>query len=189
MRIMVVIGSVRPGRIGPTVADWVVRSISDRHPDAEVDLVDLADLALPFLDESAHPRMASYEQPHTLAWSARVTEADAVLLVAPEYNHSYSPALKNALDYLHREWWRKPVGIVCYGGVSAGTRGVDALTPVLVTLGMVKTGAGVEIGFAGGRIREAGGVFVPQGREDELLDHIVVEFRELGAALRPLQNR
>src|ERR1700712_2286441 len=120
-RLMIIVGSVRPGRVGLAVAQWAARHVSE-HSDFEVDLVDLAELALPFMDEPNHPQLQQYTKPHTLAWSERVDAADAVLLVAPEYNHSYSPALKNALDFLGKEWWRKPVGYITYGGASGGTR-------------------------------------------------------------------
>jgi len=137
------------------------------------------------MDEPNHPRLQQYTRPHTLAWSERVAAADAVILVTPEYNHSYSPALKNALDYLHREWWRKPVGFVSYGGVSAGTRGVVALTVVTTALGMVRTGAAVEINFPGQQIVD--GVFTPSEKEIAVLGHVLDELEPLSAALAPLR--
>jgi NAD(P)H-dependent FMN reductase len=186
MRIMIVVGSVRPGRIGLPVARWVERRALERSG-VEVDLVDLVELGLPFMDEPNHPRLREYTQPHTIAWSERVDAADAVILVTPEYNHSYSPALKNALDYLHREWWRKPLAFVSYGGVSAGTRGVVALEVVTAGLGMVRTGAAVEINFAGQHVHD--GVFEPTEKEVAILGHVLDELGPLAEALRPLQNR
>ncbi len=184
MRLMIIVGSVRPGRIGLPIARWV-ESVARERDGLEVDFVDLAELALPLMDEPNHPRLQQYTQPHTLAWSERVAAADAVILVTPEYNHSYSPALKNALDYLHREWWRKPVGFVSYGGVSAGTRGVVALSVVTTGLGMVRTGAAVEINFAGQQI--ADGVFTPNEKEIAVLGHLLDELEPLAAALAPLR--
>ena len=107
VRLMIIVGSVRPGRIGLPIAHWV-RERAEANGGFELDFVDLAELALPFMDEPHHPTMQKYTKPHTLAWAARVAAADAVLFVTPEYNHSYSPALKNAIDFLNREWWRKP---------------------------------------------------------------------------------
>src|SRR5215210_7708343 len=124
-RVMVIAGSVRPGRMALPIARWVEREL-EALEDVEVDLVDLGELALPLMDEPHHPRLREYTKPHTRAWSERVEAADGFVLVSPEYNHSYSPALKNALDYLSQEWTRKPVAFVSYGGVSAGTRGVTA---------------------------------------------------------------
>jgi len=181
---MIVIGSVRPGRIGLPIAQWVE---SVAKADFEVDLVDLAELNLPFMDEPNHPSIRQYTKQHTLDWSARVDAADAVIFVTPEYNHSYAPALKNALDFLGQEWWRKPLGFVSYGGVSGGTRGVVGLEPAILTVGMVRTGASVELPFAGKQI--ADGVFTPSEKETAVLGKQLVELDQLAVALRPLQNR
>jgi NAD(P)H-dependent FMN reductase len=168
-RIMIIVGSVRPGRVGLSVAQWVrdrVQETLERdglaaEDRASLDLVDLAELNLPFLDEPHHPSKRQYVQPHTIAWSERVEAADAVVLVSPEYNHSYSPALKNAIDFLFSEWAHKPVAVVSYGGISAGTRGVAALEPVLATVGMVRVPADPAINFIGSKMVD--GVF--QGDE------------------------
>jgi NAD(P)H-dependent FMN reductase len=184
-RIMVIAGSVRPGRMALPIARWVESEL-ETLDDVEVDLVDLGDLALPLMDEPNHPRLREYTQPHTLAWSERVEAADAFVLVSPEYNHSYSPALKNALDYLSQEWHRKPVSFVSYGGVSAGTRGVAALKPVIAALGLVATTAAVEINFPGNSITEDG-EFVPADTHRSRLEQAGAELLELAGALRPLR--
>lgn len=183
---MIVVGSVRPGRIGLPIAQWV-RERVEAETDWEVDFVDLAELALPFMDEPNHPMKREYTKPHTIAWSERVDAADAFIFVTPEYNHSFSPALKNAIDFLHQEWWRKPVSFVSYGGVSAGTRGVEALASTVVGVGMVRTGANVELPFAG--LQVADGVFTPNAKETAVLTKLFGEFAEIIPALRPLQNR
>ena len=84
---------------------------------------DLLELGLPFMDEPQHPSKRMYSKPHTLAWSERVDATDAFVFVTPEYNHSYAPAIKNAIDFLFHEWWRKPWISVAYGGESSGTPG------------------------------------------------------------------
>lgn len=183
-KLMIVVGSVRPGRVGLPVAQWV-NSVADADERFEIDFVDLAELALPFMDEPLHPSKRQYSKPHTIAWSERVDAADAFLFVSPEYNHSYSPALKNSLDYLNREWWRKPVGFVSYGGVSAGSRGVVGLEPVLTTLGLVKTSSSVEINFIGTRV--ADGVFTPNEKEGAILAHLLEELDSLARVLGPLR--
>ena len=181
---MIVVGSVRPGRIGLPIAKWVAETADGEWT---VDLVDLAELNLPFMDEPNHPSIRSYTKQHTLDWSKRVDAADAIVLVTPEYNHSFSPALKNAIDFLSQEWWRKPVGFVSYGGVSGGTRGVVTLEPAITGVGMVRTGASVELPFAGHQV--ADGEFTPNEKEIAVLGKVLVELDGLATALRPLQNR
>ncbi|MCU1439225.1 MAG: NADPH-dependent oxidoreductase [Rhodoglobus sp.] len=182
---MIVVGSVRPGRAALPVAEWV-RRVVEEDGRFEIDFVDLAELALPFMDEPAHPSKRQYTKPHTVRWSERVDAADAFLFVSPEYNHSYSPALKNAIDYLNHEWWRKPVGFVSYGGVSAGSRGVAALEAVLTTIGLVKTASTLEVNFIGTRV--ADGVFTPNEKESAIIAHVLDELESLESALRPLRR-
>ena len=181
---MIVVGSVRPVRVGPVVAEWV-RAEAQKAGGWEIDYVDLAELALPFMDEPNHPALRKYTKQHTLDWSARVDAADAVVFVSPEYNHSFSPALKNALDFLAQEWWRKPYGVVSYGGISAGTRGITALEPVLVQLGMLRASAEVELPFVATQID--GGVFTPTAKQAAILDKQLVELADLAEAMKPLR--
>ncbi|TXN31017.1 NADPH-dependent FMN reductase [Lacisediminihabitans profunda] len=183
-RLMIVVASVRPGRIGLPIAEWV-RSAVQEKGGFEIDFADLAEIGLPFMDEPNHPRLRQYTHDHTIRWSERVDAADAFIFVTPEYNHSFSPALKNALDYLSAEWWRKPVGFVSYGGVSAGSRGVNAIENVIVGLGLVKTGAAVEITFAGKQVQD--GSFVSTERQDEILAGVMAELAVLAGALIPLR--
>ena len=183
-RIMIVVGSVRPGRIGLPIAQWVAAALEARG-DFDIDFVDLAELALPFMDEPNHPRARQYTKQHTIDWSERVDAADGFIFVTPEYNHSYSPVLKNALDFLSEEWWRKPVGFVSYGGVSAGTRAVTAIEPVVVALGMVRVGAAVEIPFAGRLVTD--GVFHAEDKENAILGKLFDELATLTTALAPVR--
>jgi NAD(P)H-dependent FMN reductase len=182
--LMIVIGSVRPARVGPSVAEWV-RGEAERAGGWTIDYVDLAELALPFMDEPNHPVLRKYTKQHTLDWSARVDAADAFIFVSPEYNHGFSPALKNALDFLSQEWWRKPYGVVSYGGISAGTRGITSLEPVLVQLGMLRASAEVELPFVATQI--ADGVFTPTGKQAAILDKQLAELAGLAESLKPLR--
>lgn len=183
-RLMIIVGSVRPGRIGLPIARWVEQQ-AEQHGGFDIDFADLAEIALPFMDEPSHPMKHQYTKPHTFAWSKRVDAADAFILISPEYNHSFSPALKNAVDFLSCEWWRKPVGIVSYGGVSGGTRGVTALEPVLVGVGLVRAGAEVEIPFAATQLVD--GVFVPQEKNTAIMTKQLVELTTLAEVLKPLR--
>src|SRR5690348_6985079 len=128
MTLLVVIASTRPGRVGPAVADWFVDE-ARKHAGFDVEVADLAELAMPLFDEPAHPSTGQYVHEHTKRWSAMVADAAPCVFVMPEYNHSYDAALKNALDYLLREWAYKPVAFVSYGGGSGGLRAVQAIKP------------------------------------------------------------
>jgi NAD(P)H-dependent FMN reductase len=183
-KLMIIVGSVRPGRVGLPIAQWV-QAEAEKAGGFEIDFVDLAELALPFMDEPTHPRLKQYTQPHTIAWSERVDAADAFVFVTPEYNYSYSPALKNALDFLNQEWWMKPVGFVSYGGVSSGTRGVASLLPTIVGLGLVRVGANVELTFGGKQVVD--GVFQPQDKEIAIISHLYAELKKLAEGLKPLR--
>jgi NAD(P)H-dependent FMN reductase len=154
-RLMILIASTRPGRVGLPVAEWF-RGRVETHGAFEVDWADMADIDLPFMDEPNHPRLQRYEHEHTKAWSARVAAADAFAFVLPEYNHGYNAVVKNALDYLHFEWKHKPLGIVSYGGVSAGLRGVAALKPSLVALQLNVAFNAVNIPFVSQFIDDEG---------------------------------
>jgi NAD(P)H-dependent FMN reductase len=144
--LMIVIASTRPGRGGFAVGQWFAEH-ARTHGGFDVTVVDLAELNLPLLDEAAHPRLQQYEHEHTKDWSALVAAADAFVFVTPEYNHSFPATLKNALDFLHREWAHKAAGFVSYGGVSAGTRAVVGLKPVVAALSLYGTTAAVNIPF------------------------------------------
>jgi NAD(P)H-dependent FMN reductase len=124
-RIGIILGSTRPGRNGEQVAKWVYE-VASKRTDAEFELVDLLDYKLPHLDEAIPPSAGQYTQPHTLAWAEKIASFDGFIIVTPEYNHSTSGALKNAIDYLYKEWNNKAVGFVSYGSVG-GARAVEHL--------------------------------------------------------------
>ncbi|MGH3795498.1 MAG: NADPH-dependent FMN reductase [Pseudonocardiaceae bacterium] len=144
--LQILIASTRPGRVGLPIGEWAHRRAT-AHDAFDVELVDLAEVDLPLLDEPHHPTLRRYEHQHTKDWSATVDRADAFVFVMPEYNSGFNAAIKNALDYLHHEWQYKPVGFVSYGGVSAGVRAVQMLKPVLSTLRMVPLTQAVHIPF------------------------------------------
>lgn len=145
-RLQIIIASTRPGRIGLPVAEWF-RERAEEHGGFEIEVVDLAEVKLPFLDEPNHPRLRQYVHQHTKDWSATIDRADAYVFVMPEYNYGFNAELKNALDYLHWEWQYKPVGFVSYGGISAGTRAVQMIKQVVTTLKMVPVPEAVSIPF------------------------------------------
>jgi NAD(P)H-dependent FMN reductase len=133
-RIGIILGSTRPNRNGEQVAKWVY-DIASRRSDAEFELVDLRDYPLPHLDEPLPPSMGQYQNEHTKAWADKIASFDGFVIVTPEYNHSTSGVLKNAIDYLYAEWNNKAVGFVSYGGVG-GARAAEHLRLVAGELQM-----------------------------------------------------
>ena len=132
VKIAIIIGSTRPGRKGQVVADWVYQLASQRT-DAEFEVVDLLDYHLPHLDEIIPPSMGQYANDHTKKWAAKVAEFDGYVFVTPEYNHSTSGALKNAIDFVYAEWNNKAAGFVSYGS-AGGVRAVEHLRLVAAEL-------------------------------------------------------
>jgi NAD(P)H-dependent FMN reductase len=130
LNVAIILGSTRPGRNGEAVARWAYE-IAKRRTDAKFELVDIKDFNLPLLDEPIPPSLGQYSQPHTKVWAAKIAEFDAFVFVAPEYNHGISGALKNAIDFLFREWNHKSAGFVSYGGYANGSRAVEQLRLVM----------------------------------------------------------
>jgi NAD(P)H-dependent FMN reductase len=153
--LLIVIASTRPGRVGLPVGRWFEQRAS-AHGGFQVSVVDLAELQLPLMDEPNHPRLREYTKPHTLRWSRLVDGADAFAFVMPEYNYSFTAPLKNAIDYLNQEWRYKPVGLVSYGGVSAGTRAAAALRVPLGALKAHPLAEAVSIPFVARFINDDG---------------------------------
>ncbi|MEO3386490.1 NADPH-dependent FMN reductase [Mesorhizobium sp. CAU 1741] len=136
MKLNIIIGSTRPGRIGPKVATWLEGVARDQSAFDTV-LVDLVDFGLPVYDEPKHPRMQDYVHEHTKTWAAAIAPADAYVFVTPEYNYFPPSSLINALTYLSREWAYKPAGVVSYGGISGGLRATQELRLLATTLRMM----------------------------------------------------
>jgi NAD(P)H-dependent FMN reductase len=144
--LQIIIASTRPGRVGPSVAEWF-RDRAVKHGGFDVELIDLAEVNLPLFDEPKHPRFGEYVHQHTKDWSATIRRGDAYVFVVPEYNYGFNAAIKNAIDYLNQEWQYKPLGFVSYGGVAAGTRAVQMLKQVVSALKMVTMADSVNIPF------------------------------------------
>jgi NAD(P)H-dependent FMN reductase len=153
--LQIIIASTRPGRIGLPVALWFQQAAIE-HGGFEVELIDLAEVNLPFMDEPHHPKLRQYQHQHTKDWSATIDRAEAYVFVTPEYNYGFNAVLKNAIDFLHQEWLHKPVGFVSYGGVAAGTRAVQMLKQVVTTLRMMPVFGSVNIPFVAQFLDEEG---------------------------------
>ena len=131
-KIAIIIGSTRPGRVGESVARWVF-DIATKRTDAQFELVDIATFNLPLLDESVPASMGQYSKPHTKAWAAKIAEFDGYVFVTPEYNHATTGALKNAIDFIYKEWNNKAAGFVGYGSLG-GSRAVENLRMIMAEL-------------------------------------------------------
>ena len=142
MQIAVIVGSVRPGRVGPKIAEWFLSQAS-AGGGADFDLVDLGDHALPRDDGDANGGANALPAPDALA--ARLARADGFVVVTPEYNHSYPAALKETIDRYTAEWRAKPVAFVSYGGVSGGLRSVEHLRNVFAELHAVTVRTSVTV--------------------------------------------
>jgi NAD(P)H-dependent FMN reductase len=134
-KIKVIAGSVRPGRFNIQPATWITE-LASKYKDLDVELIDLQELNLPFYNEPQSPLTGNYVHEHTKEWAKVVDEADGFIWVTPEYNHSYSPVLKNAIDYLGKEWSGKPVSLVSYGAAAGGSRAAEHLRGVAGQLRM-----------------------------------------------------
>ena len=160
-KLQIFIASTRPGRVGLPVAEWFAER-ARRHGFFEVELVDLARVNLPFMDEPNHPMLRRYTHEHTRR--------------------------KNAIDYLNHEWRYKPVGLVSYGGVAAGTRAVQMITPVLTALMMVPLTEAVHIPFVSQFLSEDGQIHANEVME-QAADAMLTQLGRWSEALEPQRAR
>lgn len=142
-RVAVIIGSTRPSRICPGIARWVLRAAQEESP-LTYELVDLAAIDLPFLDEPLKAALRQYQHEHTRAWSRLVSSYGGFIFVFPQYNWGYPAPLKNALDFLYHEWAGKPAGYVTYG-TRGGNKGAEQIRGVLEGLKMRELGTHLEV--------------------------------------------
>jgi NAD(P)H-dependent FMN reductase len=185
LRIGIILGSTRPNRNGAAVADWV-HSLASKRRDADYELVDLKDFDLPLLDEPIPPSQGKYSQPHTKRWAAKVDTFDAFVFVTPEYNHSTSGALKNALDFLYREWNNKAAGFVSYGS-AGGVRAVETLRLVMGELQVADVRAQVMLSLM--TDFENFSTFKPAPHHEQTLKTMLDQLLAWGAAMRTVRQR
>jgi len=142
-KILVIIGTVRQGRVGRKIADWYLGLARAAAPELEFDVLDVAELDLPLFSEPIPPGMHQYS-PTQNKLAQRVSAADGFVFVTGEYNHSMPGSLKNFMDYIAAEWARKPAAFVGYGG-AGGVRAIEHLVQVLCYLGVASLGKNVSI--------------------------------------------
>lgn len=148
LKIQIIVGTTRQNRFSEKAASYILQE-AEKLKEIEVELVDLRDYPLPFYDEPVSPsmfEMAKHEYTNEVAkkWTKKIAEADGFIIVTAEYNHGYPAVLKNALDYVFKEWDRKSVGFVGYGN-AGGARAIEQLREVAIELQLVPIRNAVHI--------------------------------------------
>ncbi|NUW01387.1 NADPH-dependent FMN reductase [Streptomyces sp. CAI 127] len=196
-RLAIVTGSTRTHRRGRAVADWALATARRAAPEGvEVELVDLADFALPVLDEPAPAAWGIYAHEHTRRWSEAIAAFDGYVFVTPEYNHGVPGPLKNAIDHLYAEWHHKAVGFVGYG-VNGGVRAVEQLRQIAAELKLADVGLQVALStytdfdYTGVDLTDptVTGVFAPDERHAGDLATLLDEVTAWSRALAPVRDR
>lgn len=178
-RVAVVVGSTRPTRICPGIAQWVMKTVQEGSP-LEYELIDLAEVNLPFLDEPFKAALGRYEHEHTRAWSRTVSSFDGFIFVFPQYNWGYPAPLKNALDFLYHEWAGKPSCCVTYG-TRGGPRSAAQMRSVFEGLKMQQLDNHVEVSISAEavdeefQLRDVDGTLQPYLEQTRALDAQMVE--------------
>lgn len=184
LKIAVIIGSTRPGRLGESVAHWVAAEAAKR-PDADYEVVDLAEFGLSLLGEPTIPGAANkqYENPQTQAWSKVIDSYDGYVFVTPEYNHGVPAALKNAFDVLGSEWSDKALGLVGYGA-AGGVRAVEQWRVIAANLRLLAVRHQVSLSLFTDFGPEG---FTPDPRNTDDLTETLDQLEQLARALRTVR--
>jgi NAD(P)H-dependent FMN reductase len=182
--LKVIIASTRPGRVGLPVSQWFVE-VAKKAGTFNVEVLDLAEINLPFFDEPNHPAQQMYTKDHTKKWSAQIDSADAFVVVIPEYNFTMPATLLNAFDYLYKEWNYKAVGFVSYGGISGGTRSVQTAKLFMTTFKMMPIYEAVTIPSISQHIKE--GKFEATENNEKSAVALLAELAKWTGALQTLR--
>ncbi|MCA0436594.1 MAG: NAD(P)H-dependent oxidoreductase [Austwickia sp.] len=183
MKIAVIVGSTRPGRVGDQVGQWVMQQAAGREG-ATYELIDLAEVGLPLLDEPIPAAAGRYANGHTQAWSERIAGYDGYVFVTAEYNHGVPAAFKNAFDFLYAEWNDKAVGFVGYGA-DGGVRAVENWRTIVANAQMADVRAVVALSLF---TDFSGGQFTPGERRAGELADVFAQVEAWSGALAPLRG-
>ncbi|WP_154675170.1 NADPH-dependent FMN reductase [Parafrankia elaeagni] len=161
-KLLVIVGSTRPGRAADSVVPWVVARAA-AHGAFDVEVADLRDWPLPIFAEHfgtiGDINDPTYSDPLVRAWNAKVKSADAFVVITPEYNHSVPGVLKNAIDtvWLSFGFRNKPIASVGYsGGISGAIRAIEHLAHIAVEAEAVPLRNTVVLPFVGQTFDEKG---------------------------------
>ena len=183
IKIAIILGSTRPNRNGQAVAEWVF-ALAQKRSDAQFELVDIQDYNLPLLDEPIPASQGKYAKEHTKRWAAKIAEFDAYIFVTPEYNHGIPGALKNAIDFLYKEWNNKAAGFVSYGSAGGG-RSVEQLRQVMGELMIADVRAQVMLSLATDFVNYQ--EFKPDARHDKEINTLLEQVIVWGNALKTVR--
>ncbi len=185
VKIGILVGSTRPGRLGEAVARWVY-DLAQQRTDAMFELVDIKAFNLPLLDEPLPPSLGQYTQPHTKAWAEKIASFDGYIFVTPEYNHGTLGALKNAIDYLYGEWNNKAAGFVSYG-TAGGARAVEQLRLVMAELQIADVRAQVMLSIF--TDFENFSIFTPASRHEASVNTMLDQVITWGTAFKAVREQ
>lgn len=183
--IKIITSTTREGRKGIAVANWITE-LTKQTNKYNAELLDLAQINLPFMDEPNHPRLKQYQHEHTKKWSETINSADAFIIVLAEYNFGFPAPIKNAIDYLFNEWMHKPVAFVSYGGVSGGLRSTQMLKQVVAAVHMMPVVEQVNIPFFARFVNE-NGTFVPDDTITKSADAMLKSLERWSEALKAMR--
>jgi NAD(P)H-dependent FMN reductase len=183
--IKIITSTTREGRKGIAVENWITE-LAKQTDKYNIELLDLAKINLPFMDEPNHPRLKQYQHDHTKKWSETIDAADAFIIVLAEYNYGFPAPIKNAIDYLYNEWMHKPVAFVSYGGVSGGLRSTQMLKQVVTATHMMPIVEQVNIPFFAKLINE-NGTFVPDEKITKSAHGMLKELERWSNALKAMR--
>jgi NAD(P)H-dependent FMN reductase len=184
LKIAIILGSTRPGRNGEAVAKWVTEKAQGRG--AAYELIDLLDFPLPHMDEAMPPSMGQYAGEHTKAWAKKIAGYDGFVFVTPEYNHSTSGVLKNAIDYLYAEWNNKAAAFVAYGSLG-GARAIEHLRGISAELQIADVRQ--QLSFSLFTDFENFSTFNPGPQHDAAADVMFGQLEAWAGALKPLRSQ
>lgn len=180
-KVFLIMGSVRAGRLCPQITDWIETIGRQITPNLTLEIIDLADWHLPMNDETGIPALGQYTQHHTIAWSNKIKDAEAIIFITPQFNWGYPAALKNAIDHLYNEWRNKPAIIITYGG-HGGTRCARQLRRIAASLRMRVIPVTPTLMLSDAIIRH-GAPLIPEKDFQASIPQIQKAFKQLSAIL------
>lgn len=183
-RIGVVVASIREGRVGSTVGNWFMDAVKD-NPDVECELIDLKEYPVPLYADAmpAGMRQGKHENPQVDVWLSRLEAVDGFIFILPEYNHSLPGAFKNALDYVFPETHNKPMGIVSYGSIAAGSRSAEHLRQIAAEMQMFDIRNQILIPFAWAAFDEDGKMKEYNDQNTKTANAMVSQLAEISTKL------